>query len=122
MTNSEFKKQSLNILDTASKQRVATSGTLVEVLSCTVVLVGLYLISLHNYLLFHSLSELFSVSIGVSLFILAWNSRRILEHNYLLFLGVAYLSVSLLTLFHTLSYKGMGVFVAGDANLPTQLW
>ncbi|HLA04839.1 MAG TPA: MASE3 domain-containing protein [Syntrophales bacterium] len=109
-------------MDRASKQTVAPSGTLVEVLSCTVVLVGLYLISLHNYLLFHSLAELFSVSIGVSLFILAWNSRRIFENNYLLFIGVAYLSVSLLTLFHTLSYKGMGVFVAGDVNLPTQLW
>ena len=109
-------------MDTASKQIMAPSGTLVEALSCTVVLIGLYLISLHNYLLFHSLAELFSVSIGVSLFILAWNSRRILENNYLLFIGVAYLSVSLLTLFHTLSYKGMGVFVAGDANLPTQLW
>ncbi|MBI4632584.1 MAG: PAS domain S-box protein [Deltaproteobacteria bacterium] len=91
-------------------------------LSGAAVLIGLYLISLHHYLLFHTLSELFSIAIGISLFILAWNSRRILENNYLLFIGIAYLSVSLLTIFHTLSYKGMGIFVPDSANLPTQLW
>jgi signal transduction histidine kinase len=86
------------------------------------VLVGLYLSSLYNYLLFHSLAELFSVIIAVGVFAIAWNSRRFLENNYLLYLGIAYLFVGAIDLVHTLAYKGMRIFPEFDANLPTQLW
>ncbi len=86
------------------------------------VLVGLYLSSLYSYLLFHSLAEFFSIIIAVTLFVIAWNSRDILDNNYLLFLGIGYLFVGCLDLFHTLAYKGMGVFIGHGPNLPTQLW
>jgi signal transduction histidine kinase len=86
------------------------------------VLFGLYLTSLYNYLLFHSLAEIFSIVIAFSIFVLAWNSRRFLSNGYLLFLGMAYLFIAGLDLIHTLAYKGMGVFPGYDANLPTQLW
>jgi PAS domain-containing protein len=52
----------------------------------------------------------------------AWNSRRIVENSYLLFLGIAYLFVALMDLIHTLSYKGLGVFPEYGTNLATQLW
>ncbi|MEW6658371.1 MAG: MASE3 domain-containing protein [Thermodesulfobacteriota bacterium] len=83
---------------------------------------GLYLTSLDNYLLFHSLAEIFSVIIAGGVFTLAWNSRRFIANNYLLFLGIALLFVAFLDLVHTLAYKGMGVFPGYTANLPTQLW
>lgn len=86
------------------------------------VLLGLYLSSLYSYLLFHSLAEIFSIVVGCSIFILAWNSRQRLDNSYVLFLGTAYLFVSGMDLLHTLAYKGMGVFPGYDANLPTQLW
>jgi diguanylate cyclase (GGDEF)-like protein len=86
------------------------------------VLVGLYLTSLYSYLLFHSLAETFSIVIGCSIFILAWNSRQRLDNGYLLLLGIAFLFVSVVDMLHTLAYKGMGVFPGYDANLPTQLW
>ncbi len=86
------------------------------------ILFGLFLTSLYSYILFHSLTEIFSVVIGCSIFILAWNSRRRLDNDFLLFLGIAYLFVSGLDLIHTLAYKGTGVFPGYDANLPTQLW
>ena len=86
------------------------------------VLFGLFLTSLYSYILFHSLAEIFSIVIGCSIFILAWNSRHRLDNDYLLFLGIAYLFVSGLDLIHTLAYKGMEVFPGYDANLPTQLW
>lgn len=86
------------------------------------VLLGLYVTSLYSYLLFHSLAEIFSVIIAVGVFAIAWNSRRFLENNYLLFLGVAFLFVGVIDLLHTLAYKGMGVFPGFGANLPTQLW
>ncbi len=85
------------------------------------ILLCLYLTSLYSYLLFHSLVEFFSIIVACGIFMLAWNSRRFLDNNYLLFIGIAYLFVALLDLIHTLAYKGMGVFPNG-ANLPTQLW
>ncbi|PTD93827.1 hypothetical protein C9439_05780 [archaeon SCG-AAA382B04] len=82
----------------------------------------LYGASVYNYLLFHSLVELFSIIIGSLIFVITWNSRDQLENNYLIFLGGAYFFIAGLDLFHTLAYKGMGVFPAFGSNLPTQLW
>jgi PAS domain S-box-containing protein len=83
---------------------------------------GLYLSSLYSYLLFHSLSELFCVVVAFGIFIVAWNSRSVMENNYLLFLGISYLYVAALDMLHALSYTGMGVFPGYGSNLPTQLW
>ena len=47
----------------------------------------LCLSSLYNYLLFHSLAEIFSIIVACGIFIVAWNSRRFLDNNYLLFIG-----------------------------------
>ncbi len=85
-------------------------------------LVGLYLTSLYSYLLFHSLAEFFSIVVACGIFLVAWNSRRFLENNYLLFAGIAYLFVAGIDLLHTLSYTGMGVFQGYGTDLPTQLW
>jgi hypothetical protein len=68
-------------------------------------LFGLYLTSLYNYLLFHSIAELFSVVVASGIFILAWNSRRFLENSYLVLLGIAYLFIGALDTLHTLSYE-----------------
>lgn len=87
-----------------------------------IVLTSILLSRLYNFLLFHSLAELFSIVIAIGIFIVAWNSRRYLDNNYLLFLGIAYLFIGAIDTVHTLAYKGMGVFPEYDANLPTQLW
>jgi PAS domain S-box-containing protein len=91
-------------------------------LTGVLVFLGIYLTSHYNYLLFHSLAEVFSIVIACGIFMIAWNSRRFLESNYLLFIGIAYLFVGGLDLIHTLAYKGMGVFHGYETNLPTQLW
>ena len=62
------------------------------------VLVGLYLSSLYNYLLFHGIAEIFSIVVAVAIFIVAWNSRRFLDNSYFLFIGVAFLFVAILDL------------------------
>ncbi len=86
------------------------------------VLFILYVISLDNYLLFHSFAEAFSLIVTSAIFMFSWNARRYLDNNYLLFIGVAFLFVALIDLLHMLAYQGMGVFVGFGANLPTQLW
>ena len=86
------------------------------------VLIGLYLASLYSYLLFHSIAEIFCVVIALVIFVITWNSKQFIDNNYLLFLGIAFLFFGILDLFHLLAYKGMGVFLGYNANLPTRLW
>ena len=86
------------------------------------VMAGLYIASLYNYLLFHSLAEGFSIAIACGLFMLAWISRGFMDNNYLLFMGIAYLFIAGLDMIHTFAYKGMNMFPDYDANLPTQFW
>jgi diguanylate cyclase (GGDEF)-like protein len=104
------------------KRPFANTRTYIPFLLFGLVLFGLYLTSHYDYLLFHSLTEIFSIVVGCCMFIVAWNSRQRLDNDYLLFLGIAYGFVSVIDLIHTLAYKGMGVFPGYDANLPTQLW
>ena len=87
----------------------------------TAVIAGLYLTGLYNYLLFHSLIEVFSVVIAASIFLVAWNARNYLENAYLLFLGVAYFFIAGLDLLHALAYKGIGIFTDYD-YYANQLW
>lgn len=103
------------------KKEVLISKMYVYVLGLLVFL-GLYLTSLYSYLLFHSLAEIFSIVVAFGIFVIAWNSRRFLDNNYLLFVGIAYLFVGAIDLTHTLAYTGMGVFQGYGTNLPTQLW
>lgn len=86
------------------------------------VVAALCLSSRLGYLLFHSLVEVMTIAIAFTLFILTWHTRRFLINGCLKVLGIGYGFVAGIDMLHTLSYKGMGVFPAYDANLPTQLW
>jgi len=104
------------------KKQSATLFGLGEVAVGLITLVGLYVISRYSYPVFHTLAELFSIIIGFSLFMLIWNSRRIIDNQYLIFIGVAYFFVASIDLIHTLAYKKMDLFLGYGTNLPTQLW
>jgi PAS domain S-box-containing protein len=82
----------------------------------------LYLTSFYSYILFHIVAESFSIVIAFSLFMIAWNTRHLAKNNYVLFISIAFLFAGLIDFVHTLAYKGMGIFIGFDANLPTQLW
>jgi serine phosphatase RsbU (regulator of sigma subunit) len=88
-----------------------------------VVLTGLaaFLVG-ESYLLFHTFLELFTAAIGLMIFSIAWHTRKITASDYVAFLGMAAFPVALITILHTLSYKGMPIFNNFDANLPTTLW
>jgi PAS domain S-box-containing protein len=93
-----------------------------SILVCAVIFAGLYFASLYSYLLFHSIAEIFSIMVAFSIFVIAWNARRLLDNSYFIFIGIAFLFVGLLDLAHTLAYSGMGVFPEYGTNLATQLW
>ena len=84
--------------------------------------VVLYITARYNYLLFHSVAEGFSIIVAALIYVLATKTYRYSGSNFLLFLGNAYFFIAVLDLFHTITYKGMGIFQGFDANAPTQLW
>lgn len=86
------------------------------------VVLGLYASSFYSYLLFHGLVEFTAIAISFTLFIFTWNIRRFITNGSLKIIGIGYGLIAVVDLLHTLAYKGMGVFPAYDANLPTQLW
>ena len=84
------------------------------------IFLGLYFVQETNYVLFHTLAELFSICVAYTVFILAWTSKKYLSNSYLVFLGIAFLFIGSLDLFHTLAFQGMNIFrVPVDA---TQVW
>ncbi|HWQ90629.1 MAG TPA: MASE3 domain-containing protein [Clostridia bacterium] len=98
------------------------SGAILLFLAAAVVVGGLLVARQYNFLLFHMLAEIFSVVIGTTVFLLAWNARRFLKNDYLLLLGIALFFVAILDLVHALSYKGMPLVEGQGANRATQLW
>jgi PAS domain S-box-containing protein len=86
------------------------------------VLVGLYLISLVNYQLFHTLLELITVVIVAGIFILTWNVRNYLTNNYLKIIGFCYGFIAIIDLFHALTYGGVNLIPGYGANSSIQFW
>lgn len=74
-----------------------------------------------SYLLFHTLVELFSVTVAFAVFIVTWNSRKILDNNYLFLVGIAYLFIGILDILHALTYKGMNI-IQSTTFYANQFW
>ena len=103
-------------------EKERNAGSLATILFWSI-LIGLLMVSsLYSYLLFHSLVEILIVIFAMATFIVGWSARKQLENNYLLVAGIGFLFVGLTTVFHLLTFKGMGVFDSLDTNVPTQLW
>jgi PAS domain S-box-containing protein len=83
---------------------------------------ALYLSSLYSFHLFHILSEFFGIIVGCGAFMVAWNTRRVNENHFILFVGLTYLFVGAVDLLHTLTYQGLGVFEHTTPDHPVQFW
>ncbi len=89
----------------------------------SLILLTLFIISRINYLMFHTLAELFAILVAWSLFGILWNTKDLIENKALVFIGIAFLFVGGIDLAHTLAYSGMGIFeLERGANPATQLW
>lgn len=82
---------------------------------------ALYLLSRVNYPLFHSLVDVSSAFIAMGIFVVVWYSRRHVDNDYFLYLGIAFLYFAILNFFHVLGNKNMGVF-PGYGNLGPALY
>lgn len=91
------------------------------ILSLLILFTALFLMNQYSFLLFHTVAEIFSIFVAIAIFIVTWNSRKLILNNFYVFLGISYLFIGIIDLLHTLAYKGMNIFTGYDANLPTQL-
>ncbi len=109
---------------TEQVKRAGSPKTIALVAFGALTLIALFYLSQWDYLLFHSSVEVFTIIIAFTTFAIAWNSRRLMDNNYLLFIGIAFLFVGGLDLLHTFAYKNMEVFpwIGANANVATQLW
>ncbi len=83
---------------------------------------GLYLTRLQSFTLFHTLVELFSIVVACGMYFISWNAREFVKNNFLLFLGMSYLIVAGLDLFHLMVFEGMMILPEHGFNASTQLW
>jgi len=84
------------------------------------ILAGLFVSSFFNYLLFHSLVGIYSITIAFAVFMTAWNSRKYNEGSYIIFIGIAYLFIGFLDLMHLFAFKDFTVFT--QKHFAGQFW
>jgi signal transduction histidine kinase len=91
-----------------------------EVFSITMIILVLDLI-VRNYLFFHTIAELFSISIMFVLFAITLNAQKFLKNAYLLVVGIAALFIGILDLLHTLTFTGMNI-IPSPIFFANQFW
>ena len=99
----------------------STAGYLAGGIAAATVLIGLYAISLENYLVFHTLVEFAALTVSFAIFLIVWNTRRHVS-TFFLIIGISFLFSGCIDLFHTVAFKGMGVFAGSGSDTATQLW
>lgn len=109
------------ILHTMNQSLEFIEKNIIKVLSLAV-LIGLFLMHQYSYLLFHTTVELITIGIAWAVFMVTWNSHDISKDNRITFIGIAYLFISIVDLFHTIVYSGMNILHGYNSDLPTQLW
>ncbi|MFA5131127.1 MAG: MASE3 domain-containing protein [Patescibacteria group bacterium] len=88
-----------------------------------VIILIVVLVSLYSYTLFHSLAEIIAITIGYGVYMVTWNSRRLIANKYFVFLGVAFFFVATFDLLHVFSFQKSGALFGNNfTNLSEQFW
>lgn len=82
----------------------------------------LVIISFNNYLLFHTLAEFFSITVGILMFVIALYTHAFSREHFLMYLGIGYFWVAMMDMVHTLLYKGMAISSNDVADHFIQFW
>lgn len=93
----------------------------VKLLTLLVTCILLFFLSEVNYPVFHTLIEMVSIVLGLSLMLISLGTMKLCSNNYFQFLAIIFGLVGVLDLFHVLSYKGINLFNSG-VNMSIQLW
>ena len=87
-----------------------------------VMAIFLVVVSRYNFILFHTLAELFAIIVAMLMSVVAWQMYPFTRNNFLIYLGCGYFWVAVLDLVHTLLFEGMNVFDNRSLNPPVQFW
>lgn len=80
-------------------------------------------IDIGKYLVFHNITEFFSIMVSLSIFGIGWYAYDQSKNRHALFLSCAFLAIGLIDFMHTLSYSGMPDFITPNTpNKSSQLW
>lgn len=82
----------------------------------------LIVISQYNFLLFHTLAELFAIIVAITMSVVAWQMYPLTRNNFLMNLGCGYFWIAALDLLHALSYQGINIFGNEIPDLSIELW
>jgi PAS domain S-box-containing protein len=96
-------------------------GSIIEIVILSCFFIGL-LMSVENYLLFHSAVEIFSSVIALVIFIIAVNTYVISKSDFFMVLGIGYFWVGIIDLIHMASYPGVGIIKQDSLNMSVQFW
>lgn len=70
----------------------------------------------------HTFSELFSIIVGILMFVIAWNTRSFSKNDFLTYLGIGYFWIALLDLFHTFTFVGIPFFNIEGPEVMVHFW
>ncbi|HEX2981741.1 MAG TPA: MASE3 domain-containing protein, partial [Anaerolineaceae bacterium] len=87
-----------------------------------VIFLVLWEIQRADYLLFHTLTELFGVIVAGSVSILVWNARAYIRRPAFFLLGTAFGFVATFDLLHALAFPGLALLPGAAENRTAQLW
>lgn len=73
-----------------------------------------------NFLLFHTLVELFAITIAIISAIVAWHTYALAKNQFLLLLGCGYCLIAGLDLAHMLSFQGMPFIIHNTGSTSLQ--
>ena len=103
----------------ASHIRIRTSDVLIPaiLIAC---LIWLYLGA--GIIAFHTLAELFSITVGILMLVIVWNTRSFTQNNFLLYLGIGYFWIAVLDTFHTFTIEGLPFFDLTRPDTTIHFW
>ena len=99
-----------------------TIATAFKLVAGSLAVLFLYVVARNNSLLYSTLLEGFSIVVAALIYVLATRTYKYSGNALLLFLGNAYLFITVIDFFQIVTSYGQGVFPVQGANTATQLW
>ncbi|MEL7646881.1 MAG: MASE3 domain-containing protein [Sedimentibacter sp.] len=90
--------------------------------SSIILISSLYLLRYNDFQMFHIAVEIFSAVVSFGIFMFSMNSYSISSNDYFKFIGVGYLFVGMLDIFHVFSYESMQIFPNASQDMVSRFW
>lgn len=112
-----------NLLSNITKHDHFKKVTIIELWLFFVFLSFLFVTRYSYHLLFHTSAEIFACMMSFGLFVIALNTNRMSENNFIVFLGIGYLFIGAVDMFHIFIYKEVSIiFKEGSQSIVVQFW